>query len=213
MIFIFTATAPAEMEPAFLYLAVTPGNISGTPINLTPVSPYLTLITYQFLHANFLHLFGNMIFLWVFGDDIEEAMRPLRFIGFYLVCGVVAALVFVVSAPTSQLPLVGASGSIAGVLAAYLMFRPCQKVAVFVPWIIFWLFVRPVVRSTPFGCWALWIVMQFWAIGVQSQDGVAYMAHIGGFAAGAALFPMLRHRDVRLFECVRPTPTTPGPIG
>jgi membrane associated rhomboid family serine protease len=87
----------------------------------------------MFLHANFWHLAGNMIFLWVFGDDVEEAMGPLRFIAFYIGRGIVAALAFTATAPHSQLPLVGASGAIAGVLAAYLMFRPCQKVSVFVP--------------------------------------------------------------------------------
>ena len=124
--------------------------------------------------------------------------------------GVVAALVFVASAPHSQLPLVGASGAIAGVLAAYLMFRPCQKVLVFLPWFFLWFFVRPVVRLDAFWVLGGWVLVQLWAISVQSQDGVAYMAHIGGVVAGAGLFPLLRYRTVRLFECMRPEqPTAP----
>jgi rhomboid family protein len=202
-VYLATLMAPGGVLPAMVNFAVTPANITGTPIIVTPVPPYLTLITYQFLHANFWHLFGNMIFLWVFGDDIEEAMGSLRFIGFYLLSGVVAALIFVASTPHSLLPLVGASGSIAGVLAAYLMFRPCQKVLVFLPWFLLWFIVRPVVRLDAFWVLGGWVLLQLWAISVQSHDGVAYMAHVGGVVAGALLFPFLRYRSVRLFECVR----------
>jgi membrane associated rhomboid family serine protease len=99
------------------------------------------------------------------------------------------------------------------VLAAYLMFRPCQKVAVFLPWFILWFFFRPVVRLDAFWVLGAWIVMQLWSITVQSQDGVAYMAHVGGLAAGAVLFPLLRYGTIRMFECVRPAPAAPGPNG
>jgi membrane associated rhomboid family serine protease len=169
LVFIFTAAAPADMQPAILNFALTPASITATPINPTPVPPDdLTLVSYMFLHANIWRLLGNMIFLWVFGDDIEEAMGPLRFIAFYFASGVAAALIFVASAPHSQQPLVGASGAIAGVLAAYLMFRPCQKVLVFLPWFLLW-----------------------------------FIVHVGGLLAGAGLFPLLRYRTVRLFECIR----------
>lgn len=121
LVFAFQALAPASSEQALLAsLALTPANLTGTPINPTAFPPFLTLITYQFLHADFWHIFGNMIFLWVFGDDVEEAMGSLRFIGFYLASGIAAGLVFTASTPHSQLPLIGASGAIAGVLAAYL---------------------------------------------------------------------------------------------
>ena len=157
----------------------------------------------MFLHANIWHLLGNMIFLWVFGDDIEEAMGPLRFIAFYFASGVAAALIFVASAPHSQQPLVGASGAIAGVLAAYLMFRPCQKVLVFLPWFLLWFIVRPVVRLDAFWVLGGWALLQLWSISVQTQDDVVYMAHVRGLLAGAGLFPLLRYRTVRLFECIR----------
>ena len=214
-VFVFTTIAPDELQPAILNFAVTPANITGTPINPTPVPPYLTLVTYQFLHANIWHLLGNMIFLWVFGDDIEEAMGSLRFIGFYFACGVAAALIFVASTPHSQMPLVGASGAIAGVLAAYLMVRPCQKVLVFLPWFLLWFIVRPVVRLDAYWVLGAWLLVQVWSISLQTQDDVAYMAHIGGVVAGASLFPLLRHRTVRLFECLRPVvheaaPSEPG---
>jgi len=143
------------------------------------------------------------LFLAIFGDDIEEAMGPLRFLVFYLLCGIAAALAFIAGNPQATAPLIGASGAIAGVLAAYLMFRPCQKVAVFVPWFILWLFVRPVVKIDAIWVLGFWVLTQFWAISVQSQDGVAYLAHIGGLAAGAVLFPLMRYRTVRLFQCVQ----------
>jgi len=202
LVFVFQALTPEPSERALLMaLGVVPGNVTGVPINPTWFPPYLTLITYQFLHADILHLLGNMIFLWVFGDDVEEAMGSLRFVGFYLGCGITAALAFTASSPHSQMPLIGASGAIAGVLAAYLMFRPCQKVSVFVPYILLWFVIRPVVRIDAFWVLGGWILLQFWAISVQTQDDVAYMAHVGGLIAGAALFPLLRYRAVRLFEC------------
>jgi rhomboid family protein len=203
VIYFAMVATPDRVQSVVSNFAVTPANITGTPVYVTTLPPYLTLITYQFLHANFLHLFGNMIFLWVFGDDIEEAMGSLRFIGFYLVCGAVAALIFVASTPHSLTPLLGASGSIAGVLAGYLMFRPCQKVLVFLPWFILWLVLRPVVRLDAFWVLGGWVLLQLWSVSVQSQDGVAYMAHVGGVLAGASLFPLLRYRTVRLFECIR----------
>jgi rhomboid family protein len=212
LVFIFTATASPEMRIAITHFAVTPANITGAPINPTPIPPYLTLGSHMFLHANVFHLLGNMIFLWVFGDDVEEAMGPLRFVGFYLGSGVVAALAFIATAPHSQVPLVGASGAIAGVLAAYLMFRPCQKVMVFVPYFLLWFVVRPVVKLDAFWVLGGWILIQFWDLSQQAQSDVAYMAHVGGFFAGAAAFPVLRLPMVKLFECVRgPDEKTPRP--
>ncbi len=155
VVFVFELAAP---DGAFDAFAVVPAQVTGSTAVATGVPPYVTLVTSMFLHANLLHIFGNMLFLWIFGDDVEEAMGPLRFLVFYLVCGIAAALAFVASAPQSPTSLIGASGAIAGVLAAYLMFRPCQKVAVFIPWFILWLFIRPVVRIDAFWVLGLWIV-------------------------------------------------------
>ncbi len=197
--FVVEAAASPALQSTLLTYALTPAALTGT----AGVSPYVTLVTYQFLHADFFHIFGNMLFLWIFGDDVEEAMGPLRFIVFYLGCGIAAGLAFVASAPHAAAPLVGASGAIAGVLAAYLMFRPCQKVLVFIPWFMLWIVFRPVVRLDAYWVLGAWIVTQLWSIAVQTQDQVAYMAHVGGLAAGAVLFSVLRYRTVKLFECTR----------
>jgi membrane associated rhomboid family serine protease len=100
----------------------------------------------------------------------------------------VAALAFTASSPHSLLPLIGASGAIAGVLAVHLMFRPCHKVMVFIPYILLWFVLRPIARLDAFWVLGGWALIQLWHISVQSQDEVAYMAHVGGFAAGAISF-------------------------
>jgi membrane associated rhomboid family serine protease len=126
-VFIFGVAASPEIQAKLLTFAVTPALLTGDAAAAPGVSPNVTIVTHQFLHANFFHLLGNMIFLWVFGDDVEVAMGPVRFIAFYIGSGIAAALLFVASAPHSQEPLVGASGAVAGVLAAYLMFRPLPE--------------------------------------------------------------------------------------
>jgi membrane associated rhomboid family serine protease len=157
--FIFAVSASPEIEAKLVTYAVTPALLTEGATLATVVSPYVTLVTYQFLHANFFHLLGNMIFLWVFGDDVEEAMGPVRFIAFYIGGGIAAALLFVASAPHSQEPLVGASGAIAAVLAAYLMFRPCQKVMVFPPWFPVWFILRSVVRLDAYWVLGGWMLV------------------------------------------------------
>jgi membrane associated rhomboid family serine protease len=157
----------------------------------------------MFLHGSILHIVGNMVFLWVFGDDIEEALGHGRFLAFYLACGVCAGIAFVLSDPNSSIELIGASGAIAGVLAAYLLFRPCAKVTV----LIIWLPVR--VRSFwVIGGWAIW---QFYEIANRVQDGVAYWTHVGGLVAGAILFVLMRPPGVELFECAD-TPPAGGSV-
>jgi membrane associated rhomboid family serine protease len=204
-----TAGSPSFQSMLSSY-ALVPSSLMGAA-GISPAhSPYVTLVTYQFLHADILHILGNMLFLWIFGDDVEEAMGPLRFIVFYLLCGVAAGLAFAASAPNAATPLIGASGAIAGVLSAYLMLKPCHKVLVFIPWFILWIIFRPVVRLAAYWVLGAWILTQFWSISVQTSDQVAYMAHVGGLVAGAALFPLLRYRTVKLFECIRET-TAPPP--
>ena len=106
---------------------VTPVALLGQSPDGLPPSVF-TLVTYMFLHADIMHIFGNMIFLWVFGDDVEEALAAIRFLLFYLLCGVIGGVVFVASDPQFEGPLIGASGAISGVIVAYVMLRPCAKV-------------------------------------------------------------------------------------
>jgi membrane associated rhomboid family serine protease len=156
----------------------------------------LTFVSYMFLHADILHLFGNMIFLFVFGDDIEEAMGALRFFAFYLACGVLGAVAFALSDPQSTLPLIGASAAVSGVIAAYLMLRPCAKIRVLLSFIV--------VRLDAFWVIGGWAILQLFQLASQTDDGVAYWGHIGGLIAGAALFPIMRRPGVELFECMEP---------
>jgi membrane associated rhomboid family serine protease len=193
-----------QMEQADQIAGLIPAAFTSVKI-VGGLSAPLTLVTYQFLHANFLHVFGNMIFLFVFGDDIEELIGHWRFLAFYLACGVGAGLTFVLSAPGAQTELIGASGAVAGVIAAYLMYRPCEKVTVLLGLIplrvrAFWVI----------GSWAIWQVIE---AASRNQDGVAYWAHVGGLATGAVLFLAMRPAGTRLFECTRLQPvseTAPG---
>jgi len=177
-------------------LGLVPAAVTGNYQFPGAISPYLSLITYQFLHADVVHLIGNLIFLWVFADNIEDSLGHLRFLGFYLLVGAFAALAFVFSDPASKVPLIGASGSISGVVIAYLMLRPCAKLTALVMGIP--------LRISAYWIIAVFIAIQFMNLGSATSSDVAWWCHIGGMAAGAILFPIMKRRDVRLFECIRP---------
>jgi membrane associated rhomboid family serine protease len=166
---------------------------------ITP-APVLTLLTYMFIHADVGHIFGNMIFLWVFGDDVEEALGRSRFLLFYLLCGVVGALVFVASDPAFDGPLIGASGAISGVIVAYVMWRPCAKVTVLIS-------IIPL-RISAFWVIGAFVLLQLINLEATGKSDVAYWCHLGGMLAGAVLFPLMKRPGVQLFECVR-TPHYP----
>jgi membrane associated rhomboid family serine protease len=159
-------------------LAVLGGGPPGWPL----LGPFVPLVTSTFLHGDLMHLLGNMLYLWIFGNNIEDAMGQARFLVFYFVCGGVAALSQVVADPLSPIPMVGASGAIAGVLGAYLVRFPHARILVLV-WLLF--FVR-VVRVPALIVLGVWFAYQLSAAG-QGGSGVAWYAHIGGFVAGALL--------------------------
>lgn len=203
LIFLIEMGSQDGGEQMVAQYGLTPAALFGhgqVPGGLTPV---LTLVSYQFLHANIMHILGNMVFLWVFGDDVEEAMGRWRFLAFYLLCGIAGGLAFAFSASTSNGPLIGASGAIAGVVVAYLMLRPCAKItAVFV-------FVVPIpLRISAYWIIGVFIFLQLASLSSASQDDVAYWCHFGGMVAGAVLFPFMRNAGVVLFECIR-TPKHP----
>ena len=156
----------------------------------------LTLITYMFLHGGLLHLIGNMLFLWVFGDNVEDAMGHGRFLMFYLMCGIFAGLTHTAIQPNSGVPLVGASGAVAGVVAAYLMLHPRVKIWVLV------LFRIPLRVNA---AWALgfWVGLQFFNVLMAGKNDVAWWAHVGGLVSGAVLILFMRRRGVVLFDQTR----------
>lgn len=183
-IYIF-GVVPARVTSAF-------GGESTAPLVVAP------LFTSMFLHAGWFHLLGNMLFLWIFGDNVEDVMGHLRYLVFYILCGLGAMAVHIFFAPDSELPVVGASGAIAGVLGAYFLLFPHSRVLTLVP--IFFFF--QVVELPALIFLGFWFVVQFFSgllsIGVPSSGGVAWWAHVGGFASGAVLlYPFRRRRRVR----------------
>jgi membrane associated rhomboid family serine protease len=165
---------------------VGPVQVNGFTIELgeSPGPVYLTLISSMFMHGGWLHLAGNMLFLWIFGDNVEHAMGHIPFLIFYLVAGVVATMAHVLFQPDSLIPLVGASGAISAVLGAYLVMFPRNRVLVFLFRFLVWV---PAIVAI-----GMWAVFQFIAgIGqiaaTEQTAGVAYLAHIGGFVAGVVV--------------------------
>ena len=155
------------------------------PGRVTTGDGYTGILTSMFLHGGLLHLAGNMLFLWIFGDNVEDEMGHVGFLGFYLLCGVIAGLAQVASGPASAVPMVGASGAIAGVMGGYLLLFPKARVDILLFFIVFF-------RVIPIPSWImlmLWFALQF--IGGVGADptagGVAYWAHAGGFIIGMAL--------------------------
>jgi membrane associated rhomboid family serine protease len=169
-------------------------NYLDLPRELQGVPEMATPLTYMFLHADWMHLLGNMLFLWVFGDNVEDAMGHVKFLLFYLVCGIAGGLAFALLGPqTSQAPLVGASGAISGVVAAYLMLYPKVKV-----WVL--LFMRIPLPINAAWCLGFWVALQFFNVVFASESSnVAWLAHVGGLAAGAVLVVVLKRSDTPLF--------------
>jgi membrane associated rhomboid family serine protease len=195
IIYLIEAGSSPEGSRAMLAsFGATPAAVAHQIPPHGPIPSELTLVSYMFLHGGWEHIIGNMVYLWVFGDDIEDALGPLRFIGFYLLTGIAAAVFFVLIDVKSTTPLVGASGAISGILAAYLLLRPCAKVSVFV--------LRIVVRVRAYWVIGGWVLLQLFQIATHANDGVAYVAHGGGLIAGAILFLIMRPAGVHLFECV-----------
>jgi len=201
LIFAIGLTGGEDSMQAFgSAFGLTPGALIGdSPAH--GVAPPVTLLTYMFVHAGWAHIIGNMLFLEVFGDDVEEALGRIRFLLFYLLCGVVGGLVFVATDPGFQGPLVGASGAISGVVIGYMMFRPCAKVTL--------LFGFLPLRVRAFWVIGAFILAQLWNLDATGKSQVAYWCHLGGMLTGAALFPLMRLPGVQLFECVE-HPHYPG---
>lgn len=188
---------PTEIAQVLaLNFAVVPAFVTGT-VNTEElgllIPPLASFVTYTFLHGNWLHLTGNMIFLWVFGDDIEAAMGHARFVLFYLLCGIAGGMAHVASDMSSMSVLIGASGAISGIMAAYLILRPWAHVTVLVLGLM-------TVRVHAFWLVGVWIAWEGLSLAFFATRNVSYWSHIGGLLAGAALIVMLRRRGVKLFQ-------------
>jgi len=158
--------------------------ISESGAHLTRISPPLSLFTSMFLHGGVFHLLGNMLYLWIFGNNIEDYLGSLRFVLFYLIGGLVAGLTHIIFNPGSQVPMIGASGAIAGILGAYFILYPFARVLTLV-----FFTVIPIPAAIILG---IWFVGQLLNIGLGG--GVAWFAHIGGFVAGLLLLRLLKRK-------------------
>lgn len=187
-----------EWGNAILRFGFTPSTLMSPQFEATgiPAVPAAaSIFTSMFLHGSFLHLAGNMLYLWIFGNNIEEAMGHVRYLLFYVLCGIAAALTMAFMDPLSTHPMVGASGAISGVLGAYMLLYPRARVTVLVPLLII---------LYPFRINAVWVVgvwfaMQLLALTGPDTSGIAWWAHVGGFAAGIALTPFLKGSSVPFF--------------
>ncbi len=192
LLFVYTGGLldEAGQQRLFLSFGMVPAVVSGHAVLAKPLAVIpaaLTPLTYAFLHASLLHLLGNMMFLWVFADNVEDSLGHGRFLLFYVFCGVVAALAHLLLAPASQVPLIGASGAISGVLAAYLVLFPRSKVLS-----LFGIIPVELPALWVLGAWLLFNLVYF--IMSPTGGGVAWSAHIGGFLAGLAVTLAFRNR-------------------
>jgi membrane associated rhomboid family serine protease len=207
------STVPAEIltgsdivtDAKILQDPITGQSVEMPGLAVTPIPVYLTLITSMFMHGGVAHIFGNMMYLWIFGDNLENAMGHKKYLLFYLICGVIASLshVFMSSYLNNNqlVPSLGASGAISGVLGGYLLLFPTRRVHV-------WLFLgaMPVPAFVALGLWIVFqIINGMGALGGQEGGGIAYAAHIGGFAAGLLLVKLFVNR-------AQPLPHTSKPL-
>jgi membrane associated rhomboid family serine protease len=188
--------SPEHVKAFFADFALIPADVVHAP----SANTYGTVFTSMFLHGGWMHIIGNMLYLWIFGNNVEDSVGHFKFIVFYLLCGIAAAATQVAISPDSTVPMIGASGAVSGVLGAYLLLFPHARVLILVPlWIFLRFFYVP--------AWLmliLWFALQLvsgWAsLGADQAGGVAFWAHVGGFVAGLLLIVPFKKRGVRLFR-------------
>jgi membrane associated rhomboid family serine protease len=193
--------AGQEEQRALVSLGMIPARLFGygeLPPDLVLVPAWSTVLTSMFLHGGLLHLAGNMLYLWIFGDNIEDSMGHGRYAVFYALCGTAAALAQGLADPGSEVPMVGASGAISGVLGAYILLHPGATVRVFLfLGVFFWIAHIPALIVL-----GVWFAMQLFSAAVPAtgEAGVAFWAHVGGFVAGLVLVPVFKRRAVPILE-------------
>ena len=210
VVFLYQLTLPEADGERFVFrFGMIPALLlDGTlgPKNIG-VPAWATVFTSMFLHGGIMHLVGNMLFLWIFGNNIEDSLGHLRFIVFYLLCGVAAGFAHAAIDMQSTIPMIGASGAISGVLGAYLVLHPHARITM-----LLWVFVFVRTFEQPaYVVLGLWIGFQvlYALLSDPSEGGVAFMAHVGGFIAGAALIFVFRPREARVIGA----PPRRGPWG
>jgi membrane associated rhomboid family serine protease len=192
LVFLWQASLGPRMEASIYGYGLIPDVLLGDarlPPEIATVPAWLTVFTSMFLHGGWLHLIGNMLYLWIFADNVEDRFGHGRFLAFYLLCGVGAALAQALPEPGSQIPMVGASGAISGVLGAYMIMFPRAHVLVLIPLGVLTRLV-PLPALLVLGLWfAMQLLSEMFA---PAGAGVAFRAHIGGFVVGMVLLPLFR---------------------
>lgn len=194
LVFAYQLTLSPQASQAFVYaFGVTPAllfDFAQLPASVAQVPAGATLITSMFLHGGILHLLGNLLYMWIFADNVEDRLGPGRFIVFYLLCGLAAALAQSLLEPRSEIPMIGASGAISGVLGAYLVLFPRARVLVAIPLV----FILHIARLPAMAVLGLWFAVQLFSSfnSPAGEPGVAFAAHAGGFVAGLVLIFLFR---------------------
>ncbi len=207
LVYLWQTSLGQELGQAIVYsLGMIPAvlfNSTELSAELSIVPAELTVLTSMFMHGGFMHggfmhLAGNMLYLWIFGNNVEDSMGHIRFIIFYLLCGTAAALAQAIVNPNSEIPMIGASGAVSGVLGAYLLLHPHAKVLVVIPIII----ILKTFRIPAMFVLGLWFAMQLISSTgtISGEGGTAWWAHIGGFIAGMILIPFFKNHNVPLFQ-------------
>jgi membrane associated rhomboid family serine protease len=198
LVYFWQSSLGPRQEAALVYgLGFIPAVLlegATLPANLALVPAELTLLTSMFLHGGFMHLAGNMLYLWVFGNNIEDVCGHGRFVLFYLLCGLAAAFAQALPNPGSEIPMIGASGAISGVLGAYLVLFPHARVYTLVPLGI--VFFTRIKAGWLLGFWFVFQLLSGFGAN-PAEGGVAFWAHVGGFVAGVPLIWLLRDRSYR----------------
>lgn len=196
IVFFVELSVGRYMNEFIFEFGVVPARVMGdVQLKNVDLHTFIPFFSSMFLHGGWVHLLGNMLFLYIFGDNVEDKFGHLKYLIFYIVAGTAAAATQTFISPASEVPMVGASGAIAGVLGAYVLMFPTARIATLIP--IFFFF--QIVEIPAFIFLGLWFLMQIFsglmALGIGADaGGVAWWAHIGGFAAGAALLPFMRRR-------------------
>jgi membrane associated rhomboid family serine protease len=201
-IFLYQGSLGPRAQSCVYKYGAIPAVVTGErslPGNLAVIPPFLSIFTSMFLHGGWLHLIGNMWYLWIFGNNIEEAMGRLRYLSFYLICGFSASLSHILLNTGSTLPSIGASGAIAGVLGAYAMLYPRARVLTFVL-LVFFIRLLYIPAGFMLGFWFIFQLLSGSMAGDQNAGGVAFWAHIGGFIAGVILVGLFKKKEIRFFN-------------